>query len=73
MPQLLEIRYDIRVRTVLAVFWLLLYVFVNLTSVLYLGALALRNILGIPLIWGIAGLALFSALNTIYGGLNEVV
>ena len=73
MPQLLEIRYDSRVRTGLAVFWLLLYVFVNLTSVLYLGALALRTILGVPLIWGIAGLALFSALYTIYGGLKAVV
>ncbi|NQT63161.1 MAG: sodium/solute symporter [Candidatus Marinimicrobia bacterium] len=73
MPQLLEIRYDSRVRTGLAVFWILLYVFVNLTSVLYLGSLALRTILGVPLIWGIAGLALFSALYTIYGGLKAVV
>ena len=72
MPQLLEIRYDRRVRTGLAVFWLLLYVFVNLTSVLYLGALALRTIMGIPLIWGIVGLAAFSALYTIYGGLKAV-
>ncbi|MCK5702246.1 MAG: sodium/glucose cotransporter, partial [Cyclobacteriaceae bacterium] len=39
MPQFLEIRFDKRVRTVLAVFWLLVYVFINLTSVLYLGAL----------------------------------
>ncbi len=73
MPQLLEIRYDSRVRTGLAVFWLLLYVFVNLTSVLYLGALAMRTILGVPLIWGIIALALFSALYTIYGGLKAVV
>jgi len=36
MPQFLEQRYDSRVRTSLAVFWLALYVFVNLTSVLYL-------------------------------------
>lgn len=73
MPQLLEIRYDSRVRTGLAVFWLLLYVFVNLTSVLYLGALALRTILGVPLMYGILGLAAFSALYTIYGGLKAVV
>ncbi len=72
MPQLLEIRYDHRVRTGLAVFWLLLYIFVNLTSVLYLGALALRTIMGIPLMWGIIGLAIFSALYTIYGGLKAV-
>lgn len=73
MPQLLEIRYDKRVRTGLAVFWLLLYIFVNLTSVLYLGALALRTIMGIPLFYGILGLAVFSAMYTIYGGLKAVV
>ncbi|MBN2601418.1 MAG: sodium/solute symporter, partial [Candidatus Marinimicrobia bacterium] len=72
MPQLLEIRYDRRVRTGLAVFWLLLYIFVNLTSVLYLGALALRTIMGIQLMYGIIGLAIFSALYTIYGGLKAV-
>ncbi|PIS29548.1 MAG: sodium/glucose cotransporter [Candidatus Marinimicrobia bacterium CG08_land_8_20_14_0_20_45_22] len=72
MPQLLEIRFDKRVRTGLAVFWLLLYIFVNLTSVMYLGALAMRAIMGIPLIYGIIGLAIFSALYSIYGGLKAV-
>ncbi len=72
MPQLLEIRYDHRVRTGLAIFWLLLYIFVNLTSVLYLGALAMRTIMGIPLMYGIIGLAAFSALYSIYGGLKAV-
>jgi len=72
MPQLLEIRFDKRVRTGLAVFWLLLYIFVNLTSVLYLGALAMKSIMGIPLMYGILGLAIFSALYTIYGGLKAV-
>jgi solute:Na+ symporter, SSS family len=48
MPQFLEQRYDARVRNLLAVFWLLVYVFVNLTSVLYLGALALNGIMGVP-------------------------
>ncbi len=73
LPQLLEVRFDRRVRTGLSVFWLLLYVFVNLTSVLYLGALALRTTIGVPLVWGILGLAGFSALYTIYGGLKAVV
>ena len=73
MPQLLEIRFDHRVRTGLSVFWLLLYIFVNLTSILYLGALALRTIMGIPLLYGIIGIAAFSALYTIYGGLKAVV
>lgn len=72
MPQLLEIRFDRRVRIGLAVFWLLLYIFVNLTSVMYLGALAIQTIIGIPLVWGIIGLAVFSALYSIYGGLKAV-
>ena len=72
MPQFLEKRYDGRVRTLLAVFWLLVYVFVNLTSVLYLGALALEGIMGVPLFWGIAGLALFATVYSIYGGLEAV-
>ena len=72
MPQFLEMRYDGRVRTVMATFWLLVYVFVNLTSVLYLGALALYTIMGIPLMYGIIGLALFAAIYSIYGGLTAV-
>lgn len=72
MPQFLEKRYDGRVRTLLAVFWLLVYVFVNLTSVLYLGALALDGIMGVPLAWGIAGLALFATVYSVYGGLEAV-
>lgn len=72
MPQFLEMRYDGRVRTAMATFWLLVYVFVNLTSVLYLGALALETIMGIPLIYGLLGLALFAAVYSIYGGLTAV-
>jgi len=72
MPGFLFDRYDARVRTTMAVFWLLLYVFVNLTSVLYLGALSLNTILGIPLTSGIFGLALFAMLYSIYGGLKAV-
>lgn len=72
MPQFLLSRYDNRVRTVLAVFWLLVYIFVNLTSVLYLGALAIETIMGVPLIYGIIGLALFAALYSLYGGLSAV-
>lgn len=72
MPQFLEQRYDSRVRTSLAVFWLALYVFVNLTSVLYLGGLALKTIFGIPLEYAIYGLAIISAIYTIYGGLTAV-
>src|ERR1044072_1904591 len=46
MPQFLAQRYDNRVATVMAVFCLLLYIFVNLISILYLGALAVMTISG---------------------------
>ncbi|RAI91535.1 sodium/sugar symporter [Algoriphagus yeomjeoni] len=72
MPGFLLDRYDTRVRTTMAIFWLLLYVFVNLTSVLYLGALSLNTILDVPLGYGIFGLALFAMIYSIYGGLKAV-
>lgn len=46
MPQFLETRYNKSVSLVMAVFWLFLYVIVNLTSILYLGALAINTLLG---------------------------
>ena len=72
MPQFLEVRYDARVRTLLAVFWLLVYVFVNLTSVVYLGALALKGIMGVSLWQGVIALALFATIYSVYGGLKAV-
>lgn len=72
MPQFLEIRYDKRVRTSLAVYWLLVYIFVNLTSVLYLGALTLKTVIGIDLMTAIICLAIFSLAYSIYGGLMAV-
>lgn len=72
MPQFLEQRFDERVRASLAIFWILVYIFVNLTSVLYLGALSLETILGFDLNLSIIGLAVFSAIYTVYGGLKAV-
>jgi solute:Na+ symporter, SSS family len=72
MPQFIESRYNKSVSVAFAVFWLLVYVFVNLTSVIWLGALAMDRIMGIPLMWGIIGLAAFSAVYSIYGGLKAV-
>lgn len=72
MPQFLKERYDYRVSSMLAVFWILVYVFVNITCVSYLGALAMESILGIPMIYGIIGLSLFSAMYSLYGGLKAV-
>ena len=50
MPQFLAQRYDKRVSTIMAVFWVLVYIFVNMTAVLYLGALAMERIIGVPMI-----------------------
>jgi len=46
MPQFLKTRYNDTVSLIMAVFWLFLYVFVNLTSILYLGAVAINGLLG---------------------------
>jgi len=72
MPQFLEMRYNHRIKTVLAIFWLFLFIFVNLTSILYLGALSLKTVFGINLGYAIAGLAIFSAFLTVGGGLKTI-
>ena len=71
MPQFLSQRYNATVSTIMAVFWLLVYVFVNLTSIIYLGALAINSISGIPFETCIAGLALFSIVVTL-GGMKVI-
>lgn len=73
MPQFLEERFTPQVKSIMAVFWILLFVFVNITSVLYLGSLALETILGIPMMWGVVGLAVYAATFSITGGLKAVV
>ncbi|MEO0469224.1 MAG: sodium/sugar symporter [Bacteroidota bacterium] len=72
MPQFLEMRYDNRVRTILAIFWLLVFVFVNLTTVLHLGALAMEKIMGANYWVAIIGLSLFAIVYSLYGGLKAV-
>ncbi len=73
MPQFLERRFDQRTRSTMSVFWIALFVFVNISSVLYLGGLAIQSLLGIDLLWGIVGLVLYSASFSIFGGLKAVV
>jgi len=72
MPQFLEQRYDNRVRMVMAFFWLGVYVFVNLTSILWLGAQAVNTVTGLNLMWGVVALGLFAASYSLYGGLKAV-
>lgn len=73
MPQLLNERYGSGVSMAFSIFFLMLYLFVNLTSVAWLGALAMNQVLGIPMMWGVVGLLLFSGVYSIYGGLKAVV
>lgn len=71
MPQFLSQRYNTAVSMIMAVIWLLVYVFVNLTSIIYLGALAVSAISGISFEWCIAGLSVFSIFVTL-GGMKVI-
>jgi SSS family solute:Na+ symporter len=72
MPQFLEQRYGATIRNVMAVFWLLLYVFVNLTSILWLGSIAVSTVTGIDQMTGLVAIAIFCLLYQLWGGLKAV-
>jgi len=71
MPQFLNQRYNGTVAMIMAVFWLLLYVVVNLTSILYLGALAINSISGINTTLCMYVLAIFAIFITL-GGMKVI-
>ncbi len=71
MPQFLSTRYNGTVAMIMAVFWLLLYVVVNLTSILFLGALAISSISGLSLSLCMYGLAIFAVFITL-GGMKVI-
>src|SRR6187399_3521388 len=71
MPQFLSQRYNGTVAIIMAVFWLLLYVVVNLTSILYLGALAISAISGLNFTACMFGLAIFAVIITM-GGMKVI-
>lgn len=71
MPQFLHERYNGTVAMVMAIFWLLLYIVVNLMSILYLGALAISGISGLDIRFCIAALALFAIFITL-GGMKVI-
>lgn len=71
MPQFLEQRYGKAVATTMALFWLGLYVVVNLTSILYLGALAIGSIVGIGVFPCMLFLAIFATIITL-GGMKVI-
>ncbi len=72
MPQFLEKRYGPNIRTLMAVFWLALYVFVNLTSIIWLGSIAVTKVAGIDQDLALALLGLFALVYQIRGGLKAV-
>ncbi len=72
MPQFLEQRYGEGVKTLMSVFWVALYTAVNLTTVLWLGGLAVSTLTGWDVLPSMAALAAFAALYSLYGGLKAV-
>ncbi|MEO0815665.1 MAG: sodium/solute symporter [Pseudomonadota bacterium] len=72
MPQFLETRFGDSVKTIMALFWIFLFTAVNLTTVLYGGALAIKAVTGLGVFTGMAMLATFALLYSLYGGLKAV-
>src|SRR3989337_1506839 len=72
MPQFLKTRYNETVALIMAIFWLLLYVFVNLTSILFLGAIAISGLIGSEYLHiTMLALAIFSLVITL-GGMKVI-
>jgi SSS family solute:Na+ symporter len=76
IPEYIEQRYNKNLKTILAIFWIFLFIFVNLTSVIFLGAKALDTIMGVGdgsmIILFIILLASIAAAYSLYGGLSAV-
>lgn len=76
IPEFVEKRFSTNLKTILAVFWIALFVFVNLTTVLYLGARAMDTVIGTGdgslMMYSILALGLFAAAYSLWGGLSAV-
>ena len=76
IPEFIEQRFNTQLKTILAVFWIALFIFVNLTSVLFLGAKAVDTIVGTGdgsmIVYAIIGLGLIAVAYSLYGGLSAV-
>lgn len=72
MPQFLEQRYGTNIRTLMAIFWLALYIFVNLTSIVWLGSIAVNKVAGVDQDVALFALGGFALLYQLYGGLKAV-
>jgi solute:Na+ symporter, SSS family len=72
MPEFLERRFSSKVRTVMAIFWLGVYIFVNLTAILWLGATAVHTVTGVNVETALIALGVFAGAYALYGGLKAV-
>lgn len=72
MPQFLDQRYGSGVKSLMSVYWIILYTAVNLTTVLWLGGLAMNSLTAWPVMICMAALGSFAALYSLYGGLKAV-
>ena len=76
IPEFVEKRFSTNLKTILAIFWIALFVFVNLTTVLYLGARAMDTVVGNGdgslMMYSILALGLFAAAYSLWGGLSAV-
>lgn len=73
VPEYLERRFGGASRLIYSLFILVAYVFIEISAVLYMGAIAAQTLLGVPIWWTIIGMALLIGLYTIAGGLRSVV
>jgi len=72
MPQFLDQRFGSGVKTTMSIYWIALYTLVNLTTVLWLGGIAVETLTGVNIILAMAGLGAFAIAYSIFGGLKAV-
>ncbi|WP_229717324.1 SLC5 family protein [Parapedobacter defluvii] len=73
MPEFLQRRFGATSKTIYALLVLLTYIFVEISAVLYLGALSLHALLGIPMSTSVIALAVATGVYTVLGGLRAVI
>ena len=72
MPQFLEQRYGEAIRELMTLFWLALYIFVNLTSIIWLGSIAVTKVAGVDQNYALIALGVFALAYQLYGGLKAI-
>ena len=72
MPQFLDQRFGTGVKTTMSIYWIALYTLVNLTTVLWLGGIAIETLTGVNIVMAMAGLGAFAIAYSIFGGLKAV-